>query len=136
MIARTNDVLTTENNKLRPYDTSGLPGGLVVLNPNIPTIILSDIHARLDYLISILFNEDILKYTILEKLALNLVQIVCVGDGVHSESRAAKRWTAAFEEYKNGYIKHKNIDGEMRESLASWKWLWNSKPFFQIIFIF
>ena len=55
--------------------------GVVLLKPNIPTIIVPDLHARLDYLVSILFNGDILKSAILAKLAFNRVQIVCVGDG-------------------------------------------------------
>ena len=98
---------------------------------------MPDLHARLDYLVSILINGDISSRTILAKLAFNRVQIVCVGDGVHSESRTGViRWEAAFEEYKNGFAKHKNIDEEMRKSFGLMEIVMELKIFFQIISIF
>jgi len=117
-IEKVNKVLMSESKEIRPYDHSGTPGGILILKKDIPTIILSDIHARLDYVISILFYEDLMGYTILDKLSLNLVQILCVGDGVHAEGRAAQRWDDAFNEYKNAYKSHVNMDEEMRESFG------------------
>lgn len=48
----------------------------------------------------------------------NSIQIVCVGDGVHSERRGRERWLLATEEFNKGYKKHKYIDDEMLESLT------------------
>ena len=113
-----NKAFKRENLEIRPSDRSGLPGGIINLNQNIPTMILSDIHARIDYLINILFIEDTFGYTTLDKISLGLLQIVCVGDGLHSEFNTAERWAAAFQEYKDAFTKHKNIDEEMREGFG------------------
>ena len=59
LIERTNAVLTSENKERRSYDKAGLPGGIILLKPNIPTIIVPDLHARMEYLTSILFNGEI-----------------------------------------------------------------------------
>ena len=75
LIAKVNAVLTSEKYRTRPHDQSGLPGGVVLLNFEIPTIIISDIHARLDYIKDVLFS-DVLKYSVLDKLILGQAQIV------------------------------------------------------------
>jgi hypothetical protein len=46
------------------------------------------------------------------------IQVVCVGDGFHAESRAINRWKKAFEEYQTSFKSHKNMDEEMSESLG------------------
>lgn len=110
--------LNNENKFIRPYAEDGLPGGFLELKKNIPTIIVPDIHARLDFIINILFYCGEGDKTILEKLLDNELQIVCVGDGFHAEARAADRWVNAFEEFKDDYQKHSNMDDEMRESFG------------------
>lgn len=117
VVKEVNTVLESENNSIRPYNSSGLPGGLVYLNKTIPTIIVPDIHARMDFFLNIVLFEDN-GVSNLEKLELDMLQILCVGDGVHAERRAAKRWADAFDEYKGDYSKHNNMDDEMRESFG------------------
>ncbi len=39
----------------------------------------------------------------MDLLAEGRLQIVCLGDGVHSEGRAARRWRAALEEFQEEY---------------------------------
>ncbi len=118
LLEKINYLLENEDERLRPYDSSGLPGGIINLNHNIPTIIVPDIHARLNFFLNLMLYKDRDGHSILQKLARDIVQVVCVGDGFHAERRAAERWAAAFEEYKKKYRRHKNIDEEMRESLG------------------
>ncbi len=111
-------ILKNEDQNMRPYSDSGLPGGLVCLKQDIPTVIIPDIHARIDFLLSVLLFRDDEAISILEKLSRDMIQIVCVGDGFHAEGRAVERWRCAYDEYLNDYKKHKCIDEEMRESLG------------------
>ncbi len=46
------------------------------------------------------------------------IQLICVGDGFHAESRAAQRWKQAFKEFSTKFRKHAAMDEEMRESLG------------------
>lgn len=114
----TNDTLLREDTNIRPYSKYNLPGGLLVLKRNIPTIIVPDIHARIDFILNLLFFRDSDGYEIIDKLVLNKIQIVCIGDGFHSELRGAKRWRRALEEYKTDFRRHHNMDMEMIESLG------------------
>ena len=113
-----NNVLKDENENIRPYAKCDLPGGLLYLKSDMPTIIVPDIHARLDFFLNIMFFKYQNDLTVLDLLALDKLQIVCVGDGFHAEARAYDRWQRAFEEYNTEFEKHKNMDEEMRESLG------------------
>ncbi|MFH0974779.1 MAG: hypothetical protein V1874_03235 [Spirochaetota bacterium] len=118
VLERINFKLMNEDEEIRPYDSSGKPGGIIYLKRNIPTIIVPDIHARMDFFLNILFIKDQDNETALQKLGEDKIQIVCVGDGVHAEKRAAGRWANAFKEFESDYLKHDNIDEEMRESFG------------------
>ena len=67
---------------------------------------------------SALIDLEVDGLTVLEGLLSGRLQVLCVGDGFHSEARGAERWRAAWEEYRDGYRKHEAIDAEMRESLS------------------
>jgi len=112
-----NRVFLKEDSGIRPYSEAGQPGGIIFLKQDIPAIIVPDLHSRMDFFLNIMFHTDSTGLSNLQKLGMNLLQIVCVGDGIHAEHRAYERWVAAFEEYKTGYEKHKSIDAEMKESL-------------------
>src|SRR5215467_5974170 len=66
--------------------------GLIRLDP-LPTIIIPDIHARRDMLIDILssqLSDGLYKSNLIfELLQQKLINIVCIGDIVHSEERSA-----------------------------------------------
>lgn len=109
--------LNFEDTSIREHDDQGQPGGVIDLNRNIPTIIVPDLHARV-YFIRYLLNHRIDDKTVLELLFLSKIQIICVGDGFHSERRCKDRWLAASIEFENGFNTHKNIDMEMSESLG------------------
>ncbi|MBN1500353.1 MAG: metallophosphoesterase [Spirochaetes bacterium] len=121
IVCESNFMLENENNIIRPRDNDFLPGGLINLKKNIPTLLIPDLHGRADFFIDILFCEDYRKKTVLENLYSDKIQIVAMGDGMHGESRAAARWQQAFSEYKTEYRTHDNIDEEMFESLTVMK---------------
>ena len=74
---------------------------VVRLNPDIPTIIIPDIHARREELLKVLMRKDYGKPNI-ESLAEGKIQIVQLGDLMHSEKRPI--WTAISKEFeKTGF---------------------------------
>ena len=118
LLERAITVLQHESSLVRPHDSSGLPGGLVYLNPTIPTLILPDLHARVDFFLATM--EHVLEdgRTVLDSMLSGDIQVLCVGDGFHSERRGKQRWLDAFKEYTHGFTKHKAMDAEMNESLS------------------
>lgn len=111
------EALDNEDPAIRPRDNSGLPGGLLLLNPDIPTIVVPDLHARTGYM-KALIDMDIHGQPLLEMLLSGQLQVVCVGDGFHSEARGAARWKKAWKEYQGGFRRHQAMDEEMTESLG------------------
>jgi hypothetical protein len=118
LVVKVNSVIEKESDNYRPHNSEGFPGGLIRLKKNIPTIIVPDLHARIEFLLSVLLFKPFDDKTVLEMLFSGEIQVVCVGDGFHAESRAIKRWKKAFEEYQTGFKSHKNMDQEMSESLG------------------
>ncbi len=112
------EVLGTEPEAVRPADPDWRPGGLVLLDRGLPTIVVPDLHARMDFFLSVLAYEAEEGRKTIDLLAEDRLQIVCVGDGVHSEGRAARRWRTAMEEFQEEYQVHASMDEEMRESLG------------------
>lgn len=111
-------VLENESPLIRPPCSTGEPGGLILLNP-IPSIIVPDLHARIGYLTSLLLWEPPgMTRTVYQELKEGRLQVICVGDGVHAEARAVRRWQKAFEEFTGDFKKHYAMDQEMRESLG------------------
>lgn len=118
LIENTITILEHEDPLLRPTDSSGLSGGLLNLKKSIPTIILPDLHGRGDFFLEVLTAPYSKNSTVLEELAKDTVQILCLGDGFHSEARGKKRWNDAFDEYTHGFKKHRAMDEEMIENLS------------------
>ncbi|MEA1910258.1 MAG: hypothetical protein U9N32_01115, partial [Spirochaetota bacterium] len=103
---------------IRPSGSNGKPGGLIVLKP-IPTIIVPDLHGRVDYLRALLsWRPPGSGSNVYQELSMGRLQLVCVGDGFHSESRGFLRWKDALKEFTAEYKKHKAIDEEMKENLG------------------
>lgn len=132
LITRTTEVLQNENPLYRPRDERNRPGGMVRLNDR-PTILVPDLHARPWFLLQVLAyrpnlprhasaegsQEELPEHpTTAELLKRGELQMVCVGDGFHGESRAAQRWKKAFKEFSGKYHRHAAMDEEMRESLS------------------
>ncbi len=110
-------VLDNEDPQIRPQSGDGRPGGLLLLHSDIPTVIVPDLHARTGYMAA-LIDMDIDGQPLLEALLEEKLQVVCVGDGFHSEARGAKRWKKAWKEYENAFRRHNAMDEEMAESLS------------------
>ena len=135
VLTRVQDVLDNEGPTVRPPDSTGLPGGLVNLSQEVPTVIVPDLHARMNFLFSIFLHEDEGE-KVFEKLDRREIQIVCVGDGFHAEGRARNRWALAFDEYRTGFKKHEKMDEEMRESLGVMEMVMEAKCRFPDCFHF
>ena len=134
-LAWVNTVLENESPDIRPPDANQKPGGLVVLHQGIPTIIVPDLHGRHDYL------SDLIRFTYKRKqiydwLKEERIQIVCVGDGMHGERRAASRWRLAFEEYKEGFKECPAMAEEMRENFQTMAMVMKLKSTFPAHFHF
>jgi hypothetical protein len=124
-LSRARETLASEPPDLRPPGPDGQPGGLVLLESGLPTIIVPDLHARMELLLSVLAwsapgagADRPGDETVLQLLAAGRIQVVCLGDGVHAEARAAWRWDAAMREFRRGYRRRTYMDQEMRESLG------------------
>lgn len=107
-----------ENPLIRPMDSTENPGGVLHLYRDLPTLIIPDLHARMDFIISLMNHRLFSQETVFESLKNKRLQIVCVGDGMHAESRARQRWQMAMAEFKNDWQDHTNMDQEMYESLG------------------
>lgn len=91
-------------------------GGLVDLDPSVPTLVLPDLHAQRDYLLAAL-ELRLASGRVFELMASNKLQVLCLGDGMHSENRAVSRWLKAEEEMLMGQ-KSEAMRAEMVESLG------------------
>lgn len=120
-------ILEHESIDMRPLNKKNLSGGLIHFNSGIPTILVPDIHARTDFFIAILQYKLTKNLTVLDALERNLVRIICLGDGFHSERRGKDRWLDAFSQYKQGNIVSDSMNDEMRESFGLMEMIMESK---------
>ena len=112
-------VLEAEDPSLRPRDSSGRPGGLLLL-PELPTILVPDLHARPAFLASVFgWRPPGMKGSLASLLQSREASLVCLGDLFHSESGGARdRWMRAFREYRSAWVTRAAMDEEMVRALA------------------
>lgn len=116
------EVLEGEAPERRPRDDADRSGGVIRLLPDIPTVVLPDIHARIDLLVKAMitsFPEHGIEDPLLMAIDAGRAQLVMVGDYVHGEARVRDRWAAAYGEFLDGYRRREAMDAEMYESLTS-----------------
>lgn len=89
------------------------------LSREIPTLVVPDIHGRYDLVLALLSHELADGRPVIEQISQGRLQLVCVGDYVHAEARAAQRWGAALAEFSGGFKRHRAMDEEMLESLTT-----------------
>lgn len=77
-LVRINEIL--EKEPMRPRNTDGMPGGVVTLPDKMIPIILGDLHAQVDNLLTILSHNEFL-----EMMGDGKAAMVFLGDAVHSE---------------------------------------------------
>jgi len=75
---RVNDILEREPS--RPIDSRGMPGGVVSLPKKMVPIIVGDLHAQVDNLLTLLTQNQFL-----EAMSEGKATMVILGDAVHSE---------------------------------------------------
>lgn len=92
-------------------------GGLVTLPAGVPTVILPDLHAQRDYLLQAL-QSRVGGQTVHAGLQAGKLNLLCLGDGMHSEGRARDRWLQAERDYLEGRRQSPSMDREMVESLG------------------
>jgi len=120
----------------RPATTGGRPGGLVMLEKELPVIIVPDLHARRGFFISLMESRQPGGGTVMEALDEGSLQVLCLGDGFHAEARALARWKAAYAEYKSFYREHAAMDQEMAESMGLMEMVMLAKTSFPRYFHF
>jgi len=116
-VSRVIEILNEENKSIRPDAEDNSPGGIIHLYHDIPTIIIPDIHGR-KQMIRGLINLKTEEKSFFQLMEDKEIQVLCVGDGVHSELAGKERWQAALKEYEKGYRKHKYMDSEMLDNLG------------------
>ena len=116
----------------RPLNCMDEPGSLLELykedSRELPAIIIPDIHARPNFIANILnyelpkkfcgTKENGKKLTVYEALQKKLVDVICVGDGVHTELYAA-RWELISLEFAKGDYTGFYMKQEMILNLAA-----------------
>ncbi|WP_052078607.1 metallophosphoesterase [Spirochaeta lutea] len=112
-------LLYHEAEDYRPRDSRGESGGLVELDRELPTLIVPDIHGRYGLVLALLGLELDGRGPVLEQIHAGQLQLVCLGDYVHAEGRASRRWQLALDEFIGGFKRHANMDAEMRENLVT-----------------
>lgn len=124
-------LLEQEDASYRPASRTGTPGGLVDVVehlPAVPTMIVPDLHGRGVFFQQILeFGPNLFEYfpqlaeaqklSVLELLEAGAMNLVCVGDGLHSEL-CRERWLLALEEYESGNLLGGALTEEMTEGLG------------------
>ncbi len=112
-----NDQFDTNFQKNRPSDITGRPGGIVYMKNQSDIIVLPDLHARRNFLKSVLFDkisDD--APPLIDTLYQGNSGLLCLGDGVHSEGVYSKRWKDAADEFMNGFTTHRIMDSEIADS--------------------
>lgn len=132
-------ILENEKYEYRPQADSGEPGSLLDFrNNSLPIIVVPDIHARPDFLSNIInftlpegFIPKVRKsYTVLDALNKGYINLVCVGDALHTELNTKERWLAGLEEFNRGIYTGPAISAEMLEGFKTICFLMKLKELF------
>ena len=111
-------VLASESADYRPLNCMGEPGSLLELN-KIPAVIIPDIHARPDFIKNILgCTLPGLGLTVKQALEQKLINVICVGDAVHTELFAS-RWKLISLEFDTGIYTGHFMQDEMILNLST-----------------
>lgn len=120
------DVLENEDSSYRPAAQDSKPGSLLDFhNIDIPVIVIPDLHARPYFLKNILnytlpqdFVFGMKEISVFEALQKNLVNLVFLGDALHTERTTKDRWFKIEEEFDEGVYDGESMKAEMNEGLS------------------
>lgn len=127
LLATVKQVLSSEENSIRPKTPFEESGALICLDTSLPTLLVPDIHGRTDFFINIMNYLITPEKTVLNLLEEQKIQVVCLGDGFHGEKRVKDRWLAAFTKWQEGIIQSPEMIEEMTESLCVMELVMNAK---------
>ena len=100
--------------------------GIIDLPRGLPTMVIPDIHAQRDYLTHALQHE-VNGEKVLDLLKQGKMNLLCLGDGMHSESRGYNRWLAAEQDYLRGNRDSTAMRQEIVESFGTMKMVMDLK---------
>jgi len=106
---------------IRPRAREGsYPGGLIQLPPDKPCVLVPDVHARPDFIESLLLSVfPGIEGTLDTALAKGLATLVFLGDIPHAEGElAARRWNRAYERIVRTHDAHAILCPEMDEEMS------------------
>ena len=103
--------------RVRPRDAQGRPGGLILLDPNLTTVVVPDLHARTGYMRSLL-DMKIDGIPVIDGLFLRPDTGALCRRRLPQRIEGCRTMKTAWKEYRGGYRTHKAMDEEMRESLS------------------
>lgn len=115
--------LAEEDESYRPLNCVGQPGALLKLYDEgvrcLPVVIIPDIHSRPDFIQNIL-NCILpkLKLTVKQALEQKKIDLVCVGDAVHTEL-SSLRWKLISAEFDGGIHTGHYMQDEMIATLST-----------------
>ena len=116
-------ILANESSSYRTENCVGQPGSLLKLYDDnkrcLPAVIIPDIHARPDFIKNILDCElPKLKLTVKQALEQHAVDVICVGDAVHTELTSL-RWKLISLEFEDGVHTGRYMQDEMTANLST-----------------
>jgi hypothetical protein len=91
-------------------------GGLVQIPGDVPTLILPDLHAQRGYLTAAL-SQRVDGKVAFDLLKAGKLNVLCLGDAMHSEQRHQIRWMQAEKDFLEGR-KSPSLEAEVAESLG------------------
>jgi len=94
--------------------------GVLQLRRDIDTIIIPDIHGRRKEFAKILMKKDEKGVSNIEKLERGELQIVCIGDAMHT-LHDPERWEDALDETLSGTDSMPKLEDEIKDSLTTEK---------------
>jgi len=112
---------------------------IVELRKGVPTVVIPDLHGRRELLFNVL-DQEIDGQTVIDLLAENKVNLVVLGDGMHTENVKADRWReiqglgfTAMQNSSDAVAMEtflKAMDAEMADSLGTMKMVMDLKTRF------
>lgn len=113
--------LEKEDKKYRPHGKDKKPGGLLDFSSTKKdVIVVPDLHSRPDFLIN-LIDSNVGERNVLQGLNDGSLMVVCVGDGVHTETkgRCRQRWMDSYALWQEGKCVSESMEEEMLETFAT-----------------
>ncbi|HCA19278.1 MAG TPA: hypothetical protein DEO40_01200 [Treponema sp.] len=121
IVNRTVNTLEHEAKDYRPKAKNSHPGGLLDLTGRKNDIVIvPDLHARPTF-ISNLLASNVTGEDLLSAMNEDRCTVICVGDGVHTETRGGcyERWIAAYEKWNRGEICSHEMCFEIKDCMAT-----------------